>query len=555
MRRLLVVTIVASAIFAILAPPVVAQAPAPKVTITGLFDQITSAGRNFYDGDATRTGDREWYARSRFRPDFTFEVGRVKAVLGLEIDIMYGQGGPNDGGFPGNNSGVAGGAVTVGAGNPSTGCKVNSNGCFDLNTDVGGMIEIKWMYTEFPLTGKDSVLPFIPVTTIARAGAQPFGTLANYKTVYATGDFAGVSAVTTIAPSLKTNVAFAILEDQLAGGNRAAATARTSRGEDYAFISSLDITPFKGLDIKPLFSWFHADGLTNAGARHQVINRRFATSSHTNAAGSLGGGAPAGDSTFHEDRFTVGFDGRWRMGPFGFDPTVYYQWGWRDHMAVRSNGSIGKVEAEMSSWVVDLIGSFRMGPVLLEARGVYSPGNKARDNLARSVRYFQQLDMDGGYYAGWAAILANGGIDYFNGQLMTNMGRHLGYDRYGRAALGFRATYSITPALAVYTWITPNWTAEKVDTDTNADPGLASSSISRTIINDRSFVEGDSRYIGTEVDLGFSWRFAPNTALDLQGAYLFAGDALATAEVVNGVHTRRDPEDSYMIAARVRFAF
>jgi hypothetical protein len=375
MKRVLVPALFAFLVLALLVPPALAQAPAPKVTITGLFDQITSAGRNFYDGDATRTSDREWYARSRFRPDFTFEVGRVKAVLGLEIDIQYGQSGPNDGGFPGNNSGVAGGAVTVGAGNPSTGCKTNTNGCFDLNTDVGGMIEIKWMYTEFPLTGKDSVLPFIPVETIARAGAQPFGTLANYKTVYATGDFAGVSAVTTFAPNVKTNVGFAILEDQLAGGNRALATARTSRGEDYAFIVSTDLTPVKGLDIKPMFSWFHADGITNAGARHQLIDRRFATGSHTNAAGSLGGGAPAGDSAFDENRYTIGFDARWRLGPFGFDPTVYYQWGTRDHMAIRSNGQIGKVEADMAAWIVDLTGSYRVGPLLLEARGVYSPGN------------------------------------------------------------------------------------------------------------------------------------------------------------------------------------
>jgi hypothetical protein len=555
MKRVLVPALFAFLVLALLVPPALAQAPAPKVTITGLFDQITSAGRNFYDGDATRTSDREWYARSRFRPDFTFEVGRVKAVLGLEIDIQYGQSGPNDGGFPGNNSGVAGGAVTVGAGNPSTGCKTNTNGCFDLNTDVGGMIEIKWMYTEFPLTGKDSVLPFIPVETMARAGAQPFGTLANYKTVYATGDFAGVSAVTTFAPNVKTNLALAILEDQLAGGNRALANVRTSRGEDYAFIVSTDLTPVKGLDIKPLFSWFHADGVTNASARHQVINRRFATSSHTNAAASLGGGAPAGDSTFQEDRYTIGFDARWRIGPFGFDPTIYYQWGTRDHMAVRTNGQIAKVEADMASWIVDLAGSFRVGPLLLEARGMYSPGNKARDNLARSVRYFQQLDTDAGYWASWAAILANGGIDYFSNNMLTNQGRHIGYDRYGRMGLGFKATYSITPAFAVYGWVSPTWTAEKVDTDTNADAGLAGSSISRTIIDDQSFVEGDSRYIGTEVDLGFSWRFAPNTALDLQGAYLFAGDALNTAEILNGVHTRRDAKDSYVVAARVRFAF
>ena len=210
----------------------------------------------------------------------------------------------------------------------------------------------------------------------------------------------------------------------------------------------------------------------------------------------------------------------------------------------------------MSSWIVDLIGSFSTGPLLLEARVAYSPGNKARDNLAKSVRYFQQLDEDGNYWAGWAAILANGGIDYFNGQLLTNQGRHIGYDRYGRASLGVRATYSITPALAVYTWVSPNWTAEKVDTDTGVGAGTGAGAVSRTTLDAQSWLEGDSRYLGTEVDLGLSWRFAPNVAFDLQGAYLFAGAALGTAEVPSGgVHTRREPDDAYMVAARVRFAF
>src|SRR5438876_4602587 len=476
MRRFLVTAVFAFVILAMLAPPGFAQAPAPKVTITGLFDQVSSMGRNTYDGNLTRNSDKEWYARTRFRPDFEFAVGRVKAVLGLEIDLQYGQSGTNDGGFPGNVSGSAGGfgSSQLGAANGGQppACKVNVNGCLDLNTDVGGMIEIKWIYTEFPLTGKDSLLPFIPVETMARAGGQPFGRLANYKIVYANGDFAGVSAVTTFTPTLTTNLAYAIIEDELAGGNRGLGVAKVTRGEDYALIVSPEITPYKGLDLKPLFSWFHADGVTASGSRHHVVNRRFAGGANTttNSGASLGGGNAAGDPTFHEDRYTIGFDARWRSGPFGFEPTVYYQWGQRDHMAVRTDGSVGKVEADMSSWIVDLIGSFATGPLLLEARVAYSPGNKARDNLARSVRYFQPLDEDGNYWNGWAALLANGGIDYFNSNPLTNMRPPSGYDRYGRAALGFRATYSITPALALYAWVSPNWTAEKVDTDTGAAP-------------------------------------------------------------------------------------
>src|SRR5215510_1911685 len=100
MRRTLAAVAAAVAIFGLTgltAPPVFAQAPAPapspltpKVTIVGLFDQITSASKNVYDGNFSLSSDSEWYARTRFRPDFEFAVGRVKAVLGLEIDLQWG---------------------------------------------------------------------------------------------------------------------------------------------------------------------------------------------------------------------------------------------------------------------------------------------------------------------------------------------------------------------------------------------------------------------------------------------------------------------------------
>src|SRR5215831_2007911 len=230
MKRGLVTAVFVLATVAFLAPPLLAQVPQPKVTITGLFDQITSAGRNFLDGNYSRDNDREWYARMRFRPDFEFAVGRTKAVLGLEIDLNYGQTGSNDGGFPGNNSGTACGFVGGCKGGGTTG------GGLDLNTDVAGLFEVKWIYTEFDLTGKDSLIPFIPFSTVARAGGQPFGTIANYKIYYANGDFAGLDLYTFFTPEIKNHFAYVVVEDQLAGGNRAAATARTNRGEDYAFI-------------------------------------------------------------------------------------------------------------------------------------------------------------------------------------------------------------------------------------------------------------------------------------------------------------------------------
>src|SRR2546425_9111710 len=274
MRRSVLTAVLAFVILAMLAPPVFAQAPAgppaPKVTITGTFDQVTAAGRNVYDGNFSRDNDREWYARTRFRPDFEFAVGRTKAVLGIELDLNYGQTGSNDGGFPGNASGQAcgftGGCKGAGA----------AGGGLDLNTDVAGLFEIKWIYTEFDLTGKDSLMPFIPILTVARAGGQPFATIANYKVYYANGDFAGLDLYSTFNPYIKNHFAFVVVEDQLAGGNRGAdRQARSNRGEDYAFIISPEFAALKGLELKPMFSWFHADGVTaSLAARRNAFNVR-----------------------------------------------------------------------------------------------------------------------------------------------------------------------------------------------------------------------------------------------------------------------------------------
>ena len=122
-----------------------------------------------------------------------------------------------------------------------------------------------------------------------------------------------------------------------------------------------------------------------------------------------------------------------------------------------------------------------------------------------------------------------------------------------------RATYSITPAWAVYGVVSPNWTAEAVSTHTSC-PALsvatsAAGCTSRVAIDSQSFTKGDSSYIGTEINGGFTWRFAPNAAFDLAGYYLFAGSALDQTELLNGVAVKRDSRDGYYAAARVRLSF
>jgi hypothetical protein len=555
MRKVLVIAVFAFAVLGMLAPPVFAQAPAPKVNITGLFDQVTSASMNVQDSNFARTSDKEWYARTRFRPDFSFEVGRTKAVMGLEIDLTYGNVGACGGGPGKNVGGATEAACTPSAANANAGIVHGGNTAdAGLNTDVTGVIEVKWMYTEFDLTGKDSLLPFIPVPTVARAGLQPLGTLGNYKVTWANGDFAGLSTVTTFDPTLKLNLAYVMVEDEIAGGNRGVAGVKPTRGNDFAFIISPELTPMKGLDIKPLYSLYYAEGITSGTARRAASDVHFAgAQSATGWTGTTNSAATynavryaAGSPDFHENRHTIGFDARWRYGPWGLEPTFYYQVGTRDVLGQNIVGLNQKIETKMSSFLADVIGSFQAGPLLLEVRGVYSPGNKAKDNLAKRISYFEVLNTDTSYYAGWTSILGLG-VDYTSGCAASTLGMctNVGYDRYGRAQFGVRGTYSMTPNLSVWGVVNPTWTAEKVDTDT---------SVTRAHLT--GDMQGDSSYIGTEGSIGLTWKFAPNVAFDWSGAYLFAGKALDTTEtLVSGALAKRGADDGWLTTARVRLSF
>jgi hypothetical protein len=167
------------------------------------------------------------------------------------------------------------------------------------------------------------------------------------------------------------------------------------------------------------------------------------------------------------------------------------------------------------------------------------------------VNYYQPISTDTSFYGGWAEIWALG-IDYFNiiysRAAGLNPGVAIGYDKYGLIRVGGRVSYAITPAFTVRAAANASWTAEEVDTGGTiaVATGLTPTS------------GGDERYLGTEVNVGFTYRFVPNVALDVVGSYMFSGDALASATSLsnNGVtRTNTDPSDIQAVTARVRYSF
>jgi hypothetical protein len=548
MRRVGILLLAVIALIA-MTGPVSAQ---PKVTITGFVDNVSSWSKNMSVADINpaRSNDTEWYARTRVRPDITAEVGTTKFVLGLEIDAIWGQTANQDT------------SVCLNAACPAAVGTQQRSGAthgWDLNTDAQGVIELKWAYTEFNL-------PLIPMATTVRLGAQPWQ--ATYKlATLANGDFAGIHLTSQLVPMAKLNMTYAFIEEASTGTKD-----NFIRGEDYAFIASVEITPFKGLDIRPIFSYANFDGVTNGAARQGrggvgtgagVFPTCPGTTGPGTGACAFPGGGGSISRSAHEERYTIGVDTRWRFGAFSLDPTIFYQFGKRDQ--VGTDGTYDSLER--TAWFVDIRGGWQAGPLLLEGAAIYTTGNKARHRIdvnQDKLRFYEPISTDTSFYGGWAEVWALG-IDYFNivrsGAPGLNPGVAIGYDKYGLIRIGTRVSYALTPSFTIRAAANANWTAESVDTSSTlaAGTGLTPFCPVAAAVAGTCVDEGKSQYLGSEINLGFQWRFVPNVALDVVGSYMFAGNALATNLTTHPntgvVQNGRDPQDTTAITARVRYSW
>src|SRR5207253_1007151 len=236
---------------------------------------------------------------------------------------------------------------------------------------------------------------------------------------------------------------------------------------------------FKGLDIKPMYSFFQASGATSGNAR-QGRGGVDPTLAFTGSAGAVPGAvAGAAGRGVTENRHTIGLDGRFTAGPFSLQPSVLYQFGKRHNIITPGfapYGVVGSlVKADISAWLVDVRGAFNVGPLTLAAMGMWTSGDNARSNPFKTIGFFQPLDTDTSYLADWGTQIFSLGIDYFhilyNNATGLNPGVAIGYDKYGRIQVGGKVAYAVTPSFTVGAGVTTDWTDKKVDTDSTLGAG------------------------------------------------------------------------------------
>ncbi len=564
---------VAAALFFIaalgmLAPPVFAQAPAPapapKVTINGLVDFVVTAYHNWSGGnlraaDVTDPRDTGWYSRERGVFTITGEVGRTKGVWAVELDFT-------------NGAGVVGSAGNSFNGGLNGQAFPGTSANFDMDIDVASVVETKWLYIETPATGEGSFLPWIPFQSTAVVGGQPwrgidykFGTLLS-------GDGPGLTLRTNWTPDIRSTLTYVQIGARLDPVNAPDAK------NNWAVALALEVDIFKGFTIKPTFAY--ADYL---GGNCGTLNQGTAPyggyqpnqCNTSSAVPPVTSPPPLSGSPLGTQRFTIGGDLRWVTGGFTLQPGVYYQFGTGQSYRGLLNPltglpigtGAGKRENTISAFLFDTIAGYRIGPLNLQARLMFTPGQKAQQqvNNGAQISAYRAINSGFGYMAGWSDIQV-GGIDYITSALVgTTEGMVLrgspSYDKYGRIFLGGAVDYSLTPRLTFTGLANISWTPNKVDTQSIISTiGLLQCP---AVPNPAQFGQctsngtGKENYLGTETALGMTYRFAPNIALDLIGSYMFTGAALNNAGVAGQTigPNARDADDIWKTTARLRFTF
>ena len=553
MRRSVVVVLAVLAILGLLAPPSFAQAPAPKVTITGLVDFVTTAYKNWSQvgnqaasvaagsqPDVTNAKEKGWYSRERGVFTLTGEVGKVKGVWAIELDFTNGAGNFNASSQPGS-------LTTVGV--AASGTSAN----FDLDTDVQGAVETKWLYLEAPVTGPGSLMPFIPVATIGRFGGQPFRGH-NYKVgILASGDFPGVTLETVWTPNVRSTLTFVQIGEGL---DRFIAP---NQKEQIAFLASLEVDVFKGLTIKPTYAYAFYDG-GNCGTANLGTPAWGGYNPNTNCpAVTAGSVAAPGGVGRNIERNYFGGDVRWTMGPITVQPTFIYLLG---NQQILLRGTPRPTNVDIRSFIADTVVGFRTGPLNVEARIMYTPGENANNDNQNggggTIRRYDPINSGFGYMNGWTEIWT-GDVDYITSFYAGRSGLVLrespSYDKYGRIFGALAADYSLTPALTFRALTNVSWTDTRVDTKGILANGITTSA--------NPFNSGKERYLGNEWILGLTYRFAPNVTFDLAAAALITGDALNIQRtggdgnnqcVTDGVPTCQS-RNVYKGSARLRVTF
>lgn len=454
----------------IMAAPVVALDIGEFLSVTGFIDNHTryvdnlSSNEETGRGDLTIDEDESWLGRTRGRIFFTAKPNTFsKAVVAFEMDQTYG---------------------------------ASDSGGFDLGND-NQVIKLKHLYAQVKI-------PSTPLK-ITLGGFNVSATKLKSCIVYC-DDSGGVVVEGAWSPQFSTYSWFVIAEEEQIEDNNTRAGGDTF-GEDWTVGTTFRLKPAKGMDIHLFGAYYSIDG-PSSDSSSLIIGSCNA---------GRDGGAAGQPACFTKDkRYYFGVDARLKFGGLTVSPSFIYLGGERD---LASGGSV-----DIQSFLLDVRGKYAWGPLSVEGKFVYIPGNEANDPLDGSgddLKYWQNISVTTVNRVthwfelfGWHIDGTSPPTFGFNdSRALRSAGT---FDQFGLVHPAIRVDYKVAKPLTIAALFGLFYAAEDVGAPSRFGLG--------NVPQNRNWT-GQDKHIGNEFDVLLTYQWFKGTTINVWFAYAQSGEA------------------------------
>jgi hypothetical protein len=518
---------------------------AAELRVTGFFDNIlphASQNLSMADLDLTNNKDTMFTGRERSRLFFNFIASDdLRGVFALEIDQTYGA--------PSRN--LVGSRCVPDQANATTisGQRVllqNFDACGFRNQIDNNVLELKNLFVDFRV-------PQIPIGNRWQLGGIQADVTPLHPHLIYTMDSGGGNVKFDFSDQVSLLLHYIQLEEDLDvnKNNTLVNSTVTRRGEDYLTGGTLMLKPIPGLDLHLIGIYGH-------------LHQPFGADVGTGGAGAFSGIQGGTTNITTESRYYMGFDSRYRLGNLSIEPTFIYLLGTRNFTSA-SAAVTGFPSTNIRAFETQLAFQYTAGPWFLAAKGAYTTGNRAQDDInnqgfagtSRSdVKIFRPMGIDGFHRFGeYLEILGRAeadGVDISMLDLGTP-GERGTFDKYGLILGVGKAEYSWTDSLVLEGAAGAYFTAYKTGCAAVLRTGpngacatTGATTASGVTFNPRNFT-GNSKYLGTEVDAGFRYTIMPGLIWQQRFGYAFLGNAFAI--------NNRNAQDAWVFVNRVLYTF
>jgi hypothetical protein len=498
---------------------------AVELRVRGFFENVfPHFGRNTSDQDLnmTRNDDTIFFGRERARLFFDFLASDdLQGVLGLEVDSIYGA--------PRFNR--------VGSRCVQTVDVYGAEQCgFRNGIDVNSL-EVKNLYVDFRL-------PQLPFGNRFLLGGIPANVTPLHPYLLYTQDGGGGSVRLDFTDQVSVLLHYIQMEEDL---DRFRGSAKI--GEDYLAGMTLMLRPLSGFDLHLIGVYGHLQApfgpnlLIGTGPFNGIVGDA------TNVA--------------TEERYYVGFDARYRLGNLSLEPSFIYLFGTRKFCTPGSLTSTDGVvrrctsaqngvrDIHFNAFEAQLIAQYTRGPWLGWGKFAYTSGDEAEADINNTgigrrsaVEGFRPLGIDGYHMFGeWFEILGRSDVDAVGAATLIRPGKQGTFNTFGWMVLGAKLEYLATNRLVLEGSVGGFWTAAKTACPAVFRVGSMTGPCALPPLD----FSGDSRYAGTEIDVGLRYAVLPGLFWTPRFGWAFLGDAWQVQD--------RSVQDAWTFVNRLIYVF